>query len=205
MLDNLHFEAPRLLLVEGQDEVGFFTGFLNHLGLRDYQIVDYGGKNAFRPRMEAYFREPTFSQVRAMAVIGDADLDANSAFQSIRDSLGNIGLPTPQSFLSQAGDGLQVSIFIMPDNSSPGALEDLCLEAMSQNPTMICVNNYLLCVEAAGFPRPQSNSKARLRALLASLDDSEARLGIRSRRTTGLPWDWNHPTFTPLAQFLREL
>ncbi len=205
MPENLQFETPKLLLVEGQDEVGFFAGFLNHLGLGDIQIVDYGGKNAFRPRMEAYFREPSFSAVSAMAVIGDADLAANSTFQSIRDALAYIGLPAPQSFMSPAGDSPRVSIFVMPDNSSPGALEDLCLAALSNSNAKECVGSFLECVEASGYQPPQSQSKAQLRALLASLEDSETRLGLRSQRSTGPPWAWNHPAFSDLARFLRNL
>ena len=201
----LQFGSPKLLLVEGQDEVGFFTGLLNYLQIEDVQIVDYGGRNAFRPQMEAYTREPTFSEIRSMAVIVDADLSANSALQSIQDTLDHFGLPTPQTFLLPAGDSPQVSIFVMPDNSSSGALEDLCLEALANDPAMQCVDNFLQCVEAACLQPPQSQYKARLRALLASLDDSEARLGIRSRRSAGLPWDWDHPAFAELAQFLKNL
>ena len=188
MPDNLQFTEPKLLLVEGNDEVGFFTGFLNFLGIAGVQIVSYGGNKSLGVNLGAYVREPTFAQVQSLGIVQDADDNANSARQSIVSTLSNENLPEPPG-----SDAVRVSVFVMPDGANPGALEDLCLKALDDNSAMPCGEVFLQCVSAAGYSPPSHPAKARIRTLLASLEDSEARLGIRSQRSAGPPWDWNHP------------
>ena len=200
MPDAIEFTEPRLLLVEGSDEVGFFRGFLNFLKITGVQIVNYGGKDSLRQNLRAYVREPTFAQVGSIGIVRDADESAHSARQSVLGSLNNANLPDPP------GDaGVKIALFVMPDDSSPGALEDLCLAALVDNPAIDCVDAFLQCMEEAGYSPPIYLSKAKVRAFLVSLEDSEARLGIRAQRSNEIPWDWNHPAFTDLARFLRSL
>lgn len=200
MPDNLQFTQPKLLLVEGNDEVGFFTGLLRHLGIGGVQIVNYGGKDFFRRNIRAYVLEPTFAQVQSIGIVRDADDSAASARQSVLSGLNNAHLPEPPG-----NDMVEISVFITPDGSSPGALEDLCLKALADNTAISCVEDFLKCVAEVGYSPPRYPAKARMRTLLASLEDSETRLGIRSQRSAGPPWDWNHPAFTDLARFLSSL
>ena len=198
MASDLQFTMPKLLLVEGRDEVGFFTGLLRHLNSEGVQVIDYAGKDSLSRRLPAYVREPSFAQIQSVAIVRDADANADAARQSVFGSLQRAGLPDPPGDESR-----KVSVFIMPDNFGPGALEDLCLAALRDDPAIGCVDDFLECAAAAGYAPPQYPSKARLRALLAAREDSEARLGIVAQRSGYL--NWNHAAFQPLADFLRNL
>lgn len=190
------------LLVEGREEQFFFGAFLRHLGINDVQIQNCGGKDNLRAVLRTVAGSLDFSLVSSVGIVRDADDNAQSALQSVQDSLGNTALPVPQSFLTPAGEFPKVSVFIMPDNSNAGALERLCLSALADEPAMQCVEDFLKCVNDAVSDPPQDQSKAQIHAFLASGQDPELRLGEAAQRGY-IPW--THSAFEPLAQFLREL
>ena len=206
MMDSgLRFDEEKLLLVEGQDEENLFEGFLRHLGIAGIRILSYRGKNNLQNRLKVYVDAPGFNQVQSIGIVQDADdSGAQSALQSVQSSLRNAGLPSPQTFLSPAGDSPRVSVFIMPDNSSEGALEKLCLAAFADDPAMHCVLEFMRCVEdrVEFGPEEKDKDKARVHAFLASREDPELRLGEAAQRGY-IPW--NHPAFTDLARFLENL
>jgi hypothetical protein len=79
---------PKLLVGEGVDEVRFFEALLAHLGIRDIQVMEFGGKT----RLAGFLRTlvapiPGYDQLISLAITRDADLDATGAFQSVSASL----------------------------------------------------------------------------------------------------------------------
>ena len=205
MPDDLNFVESKLLLVEGRDEENFFEAFLRHLGISGIQVLSYRGKNNLGNRLEVYVDVPSFAQIQSIGIVRDADGSAHSALQSVQSSLRSVGLPAPQNFLEPAGDlpdSPRVAVFIMPDNASPGALENLCLTALADDPAMGCVEDFMRCVQAAVKSPPPNPAKARMHAFLASRADPELRLGEAGQRRY-LPWD--NPAFGDLAQFLKAI
>jgi hypothetical protein len=203
MMDSvLRFDEERLLLVEGRDEENLFEAFLRHLGIVGIRILSYRGKNNLQNRLRVYVDAPGFDQVRSIGIVQDADNSgAQAALQSVQSSLRNAGLPSPQTFLTPVGDLPRVSVFIMPDNSGSGALEDLCLKALDDDPARDCVDDFLQCVKGSVTAPPQNTSKAKMHAFLASRQDPELRLGEAAQRGY-IPW--GHPSFAPLTEFLRS-
>lgn len=199
---NFNLRHSKQLLVEGREEQFFFDAFLRHLGINDVQIQNCGGKDNLRAVLRTVAGSLDFPLVSSIGIVRDADDNAQSALQSVQNSLGNTGLPVPQSFLTSAGEFPKVSVFIMPDNSNAGALERLCLSALADEPAMPCVEDFLKCVNDAVSDPPQDQSKAQIHAFLASGQDPELRLGEAAQRGY-IPW--THSAFEPLAQFLREL
>ncbi len=205
MPDDLNFVESKLLLVEGRDEENFFEAFLRYLGVSGIQVLNYRGKNNLGNRLEVYVDVPSFAQIQSIGIVRDADGNARSALQSVQSSLRNFGLPVPQNFLEPAGDlpdSPRVAVFIMPDNANPGALENLCLTALADDPAMGCVEDFMQCVQAAVATPPADAAKARMHAFLASREDPELRLGEAGQRGY-LPW--GNPAFDGLAQFLRTI
>ena len=206
MMDSvLRFDEEKLLLVEGRNEENLFAAFLRYLEITGVRILSYRGKDNLRNRLGVYVDAPGFGQVQSIGIVRDADDNAQSALQSVRDSLRNAGLSSPQTFLTPAGDSPQVSVYIMPDNSGVGALEDLCLRALEDDPAMPCVDDFLRCVDAAATTppqTPQNRAKARIHAFLSSREDPELRVGEAAQRGY-IPF--NHSAFTNLAQFLQNL
>jgi hypothetical protein len=49
-------------------------------------------------------------------------------------------------------------------------LEDLCLESVSEDPAMLCVDEYFRCLEERLEMLPRNPSKARVRGFLASME-----------------------------------
>jgi hypothetical protein len=163
---------PKLLLVEGKDEVELFDKLLTDLGLADIDIWDIMGKTKFRENIEALPRLSGFDRVTSVGIVTDADKQPKGAFDSICDALEAAGLPRPTTPLQSVGDAPQVAIMILPGREAPGMIEDLCLESVADDPAMPCLEEYFRCLEGqleAGV-FPGNPSKAVVRAFLASME-----------------------------------
>ena len=190
------------LLVEGREEELVFGALLRELGINDVQIQNCRGKDNLAIVLLEIAQDPEFHLINSIGIVRDADNSANGAFQSVQSALRRANLPVPTQMLQPTTGNPSISTFIMPDNSSNGALEQLCLAALADDPAMPCVEDFLTCVGDRVPESPQDPSKARIHAFLASRQDPELRLGEAAQRGY-IPW--NHPAFVPLARFLREL
>jgi len=192
----------KLLIVEGRDEVNFFTALMNYLALRGIQIIDYAGKTNLRVRLQALRNTPNFHLITSLGVVRDADTDAASAFQSVRDALESAGLAAPAQPLSPVGASPQVVVMILPPGSNQGMLEDLCMNSVARDPVALCVDSYFLCVSNQLHRLPGNLSKAKVHAFLASRDKPDLRLGEAA--LAGY-WPWDNYAFAEVKQFLRTL
>ena len=190
------------LLVEGRDEELFFGALLRELGINDVQIQNCRGKDNLSIVLLEIAQDPDIHLINSIGIVRDADLSANGAFQSVQSALRLANLPVPARMLQSTAGNPNISVFIMPDNASNGALEQLCLSALVSDPVMPCVEDFLECVNDRVTGPPRDQQKARIHAFLASREDPELRLGEAAQRGY-IPW--GHSAFTPLAQFLREL
>ncbi len=195
-------QSSRQLLVEGREEVLFFSAFLRRLQAGDIQVRDYEGKDNLRSYLLALTGLVDFPQVQSIGIVRDADESARSAMQSVQNNLRNSGLPVPSRSMTPEDGPPKISVFIMPDNASSGALEKLCLSALVDEPAMSCVEEFLQCVKDRTGSGPKDGDKARIHAFLASRQDPELRLGEAAQRGY-IPW--NRPAFADLTQFLRNL
>lgn len=194
--------CPKLLVVEGRDEELFFSALCQHLGLNGIQVLPIGGKNQLRRNLEGLTKVTGFSQVIALGIIRDADDDPKAAFQSVCSALKSAGLPVPAQPLVPAYGHPRVCVMILPDSQSTGALEDVCLRAIQGTLTMQCVDKLFCCLQRQGLPLPKNLSRAKILAYLASQTEPDKRLGESAQAGY---WDWDHPAFTDLKNFLRML
>ena len=192
---------PKLLLVEGRDEELVLGALLRHLGIYDVQVQNYGGKNRLGYFLATVTGEPNFDQIQSLGIVRDADDDARSALESVQGSLRNVGLSVPETFLDPVGNAPAVSVFIMPDNDGPGALERLCLNAWAEDPAMPCVDAFMQCVQDNVDMTPNAADKARVHAFLASRETPDLRLGLAAQQGY-LPWN---SAFDALSAFLQNL
>lgn len=164
---------PRLLIVEGDDEVNFFQSFLDYLGIDDVQIQALGGIRQFRTKFKAVVSARGFSEVQSLAVVRDADKNAQAAFQSIRSVLQTNGL-SPSNSPGVSGNTLpKVTIHIIPNNQDDGMLENLCLESVADDPAMSCVHDFIGCISGKFDNIPHEEAKATVRTYLTSWGLSE--------------------------------
>ena len=193
-------DKSKQLLVEGEDENQFFGALLDHLENDEIQVQSYGGKDNLRRFLKAFLNVPIFDEVQSIGIVRDADTDAATAFKSVQNSLTSVELPVPDEMLAPATGALRVGIFIMPDNSNPGALEDLCLNALEGDLAIGCVSDFIQCIQDSVQKVPKNMAKARMHAFLASREDPELRLGIAAHRGY-LPW--GNAAFGQLIEFVK--
>jgi hypothetical protein len=198
----LEIKRSKLLIVEGKEDELFFSAFCHHLRLNDIQVLSIGGKTQLPSNLKALKGVTGFSQVIALGIIRDADEDANAAFQSVCSALQHAGLPIPTKPMTPAPGHPRVLVMILPDNQSPGALEDVCLKAIAGTPAMRCVDEFFCCLQRHHLPPPKNLSKAKVLAYLTSLPEPDKRLGESAQAGY---WDWDHPAFSDLKDFLRSL
>lgn len=197
-------ESEALLLVEGIDDARFFRAFLRDgLNKTNVQVAQVGGNRGFRIFLAQTLKNANnFQNLRRIVVVGDADTNAPAAFQRLRDALSNAGFPTPtRPWQTVQAEALSVAVAILPDGNSPGDLEELCLRSLIDSPALACIDEYIACIDNAGYHSRHPN-KARLHTYLAAGDEPGRRLGEAA--DAGV-WDWSSPAFTQVANFLRNL
>lgn len=108
--------------------------------LAEIQVVGIGGKTQIRPNLKALVKAPDFSKIVSIGIIRDANADPKAAFQSVRDAIKAAGLSTPRQPMKPVAGPPRINVMLLPSTERPGELEDLCLEAVKNEPVMICVD-----------------------------------------------------------------
>ena len=119
-------EFPKRLRVEGKDDRHVILALRDRHSLpKDFDVVDCGGIDNLEKRIPLLFK---VSGIEAVGIIVDADENLPARWSTLRSRLSTAGFEMPDS-LPQAGlvveNGLhKAGVWIMPDNSSSGMLED---------------------------------------------------------------------------------
>lgn len=199
---GVKIEQPNVLIVEGKEEELFFGALIEHLRLQGIEIRSIGGKEKLRGNLKALVLTPGFSRVTSLGIVRDADADPNAAFQSVRDALRAANLLAPDHPLEIVGVNPRVAVLILPGEGSPGTLEDVCLKAVAEDPTLFCVEQYFKCLEQKKLLLPYNMSKAKVEVFLASRPEPDLRLGEAAKKGY---WPWDHEAFQPLKDFINVL
>lgn len=191
----------KVIAVEGKDEVNFFNALLKDIGITDFEIRDVGGKQQFKNKLPALVRMSGFSDVEVLAIIRDADNDANAAFKSISNILRKEGLK-PATEAAQFSEGRpKIGIFIMPGNSDAGMLEDLCLKTVENHPAMDCVRPFVNCISELE-ESPNNIVKAKAQAFLAAMPELANSIGVGAQKGY---WNFKSEKLTDLKSFIDNL
>jgi len=207
---KIKIEKTKILIVEGTHEDQFVGEALaNHLHIADIQVLSIGGKTLLGSNLQALVNDPAFPNVTAVAVVRDADLTdaasgttaANAALDAVRGALANAGLAAPPAHGVFCPGPPKTGIFIMPDGVADGALETLCVTALSTKPEYACITAFFQCMAAHGF-QPKQIDKARVHAWLASRPEPDRHIGSAARAGY---WDWVNTAFDGLWNFLAQM
>lgn len=203
---------PKLLLGEGKHEVSFFNKLLEHLGIDYVQVDEYGGKYKIGPGIKALTKRSGFNDVVSLAITRDADYAddvadnaqvSHRAFNRVCTALRLANLPVPNAPMVKTPGPPEVSIFILPDNQGTGMLEDVCIASMS-NLDIECIDQYFECIRLKTSREQirRNISKSRVHAWLATQGEPDLHLGQAAEKSY---WDWNHPAFDLIKQFLQQI
>lgn len=130
----------RILLVEGTDDLHVLAhifkvhGHEGKITIRDQEGVDKLKKrldeNLFNNLLEDLPVELKGSEVTALGIIVDADLDVKSRWESLANRLKDLkyedvpDLPEKDGTICKGKDLPKIGVWLMPDNTLPGILED---------------------------------------------------------------------------------
>ncbi|MGH2534102.1 MAG: DUF3226 domain-containing protein [Thermomicrobiales bacterium] len=198
-------ERNRLLLVEGEFDVGFFRALLSRHGRAGVQVEALGGVAPYAKKVEALSNAPGFDQLHWLGLARDADNDAEAALASMRNAFSRIAerfpsnQPTRAWEMVSSDDGTRsVTLLIFPDGTHPGDLERLIWDALSSEREANCVETYVQCLRSVGCDLPRE-WKTRVFAYLSSRARPDSFLSAATRAGE-LPTD--SPVFRRLLDLL---
>ena len=190
---------PVLVAVEGKEEVLLVKALARHMHLSGVDVWDTAGKAGLTAMLESFQAADGHERLRSLGVIQDADENHRSTFESVRSALKAAGLPVPGAELEPAGEYPRVAVLVIPAGGRRGALEDVCLSSVQDDPAMECVDRYFQCLEDAGISAPSHLAKARTRVFLASRKKPELRLGEAAQEGY---WPFDCESFANLRRLL---
>lgn len=207
---------PKVLLVEGKDEVKFFGAFLAHLNIVGVQPIEVGGKDKFPIEFPTLTKDPNFRIVNTVAIIRDADQNVKAVFDSVSYLLNQHKFPVPSAIGEIATSSkMKVGVFVMPGNKETGMLEDLCMKTVSSHPATQCVDSFMGCLSRVLVPNstpsikesakhyfPKVPAKAKAQAFLAAMHEIVPSVGIAAEKGY---WDFEHVALSELKSFLTSL
>ena len=176
--------AERLLIVEGVNDRHVVRQIISRVGSGSgFEIADAGGINSLLESIEA---RANYTGRVALGIVADANDDINARWQSIRSRMPDrIDLPErPVAGGLIVESRPRVGVWLMPDNASPGQLEDFVQRMIPTDDTIWpLAERYIDDIPAPDrkFP-PSKTSRAKLYAWLAARQDPR-RMGeaIRTR------------------------
>jgi hypothetical protein len=186
----------KLLLVEGETPAHFFEALARHLSIADkIEIRSFGGKEQLASFLKLLVTTSDFqSKVTSLGIVRDAEEDAKAARSSVLDAVRAASIPPI----------VRVSHFILPDNTTPGMIETLCVKSIEGQSVHQCVRDFIACAEGAGavFPTGIIIAKHYIQVYLATQPAAQMMPGIASYRGA---WAWDHTAFDDLRKFLCDL
>lgn len=214
--------AHVLVLCEGKEDRLVFEKVASIAGLKGMAFEDYGGKDNLRNELTRIKDRPEFTrkQFRIIAVTRDADDSHDRAWQSLCGSIRagfGIELSQPGSMVQLpdpdyvSDPKVSVTAWVLPGDGSPGMIESLCLQSVSDRPAYRCLSDYAQCLEAllpeeAGALESSGlHPKARFHAWVVSQTDFKDKDYNISTAVEEDRLEWNHPAFDGLRTFLRGL
>lgn len=168
--------ARRVLLVEGPDDKHVVRHLCRrHQSIPDFDILDRGG---LEPLLETVGAELNVLGRQAIGILVDANDDLAARWKSVTDRLLNEGVtaprqPTPKGTVIDTIEKPRVGIWLMPDNTSTGELEDFVMQMIPEgDPVWPRAKRYIEEIPQAyrRFPEVKTR-RAELYAWLAAREN----------------------------------
>ncbi len=186
--------GTRILAVEGKDDAIFLKSLIQHLGIKNLNVYDYGGVS----KLKLFFKRSGFENVKVLGLFRDADANVSSAFQSLKSRLRNENITPPVNLCEFTKNDIKAGVFIFPDNQSNGTLEDLCLSTVRNEEGYTCVEEFKGCISKLGN-KPKHESKALVQAFLATKPEIAQQLGLGALKGY---WNFDSEKLIELKNFL---
>ncbi len=193
----------KLLLCEGKDELSVIKELCETSGLPSLSVEEFGGKDRLRQVLAELPKRPDFvrKEVESLGILLDAEDDPAAMWQKLRNDVQATFAVDLTGEAVFAWDRPRIAGLLVGAKDGRGMLEDLCLEALSDQPGFPCLVEYFRCLsEKTGVT--EFHAKARFRAWMASQSEYEFHVG-KAAEAGFLPWA--NSAFDRLREFLRRL
>lgn len=198
----IDIKEPIVILVEGKNDEIFLNAFIKHLGIEKIQVISVGSKDNFKNSLPAVLKH--INKIKCLGIIKDAEEDPLISFQSICSILTNNNLSVPSKPLELTGDNPSVIVLIIP-HDKPGSLETLCLDSISNDIILKCVDQYIECLKSvnSGIDKftEAKLDKLKLHSFLAA-KKPEIRLGEAAKANF---FPFNAEAFKILKIFINKM
>ena len=196
-----------LLLVEGADEKYFFIRACDAYGKNNIQVMDFGGIADLPNFLKILNKMPNFQEVKALAIVRDAETDASKAIRDIQHALKSINLPAPnQAFEQIRTNSLSIEFGIFPGQKDcngweNGTLEDLCLKTVPNDSLLSLARDYV--EKADAIHSIHHKHKARLHTWLSG---NEPYIGMKiGEAAQAGAWNWQSQAMMPFKDLMQRL
>jgi len=204
-------EKSKILLVEGKDAERFSFYACETYKPESIQVLNFGGINDLTKFLSGLKLLPNYEKVETIVILRDAEKDAKSAIDSIKSSLRKEGFSIPKKPCEFTSSAPRIAYMVLPgfgkdaegkDFLPAGTLEDLCIEIVNNDPIMVCVDQYLQCVESKNRKLTHPH-KSKLHAYLAGRSEYVG-LKIGEAAKAGA-WDWEHEKLKSFKQVIMDM
>jgi hypothetical protein len=181
----LRLEAELVLLCEGEADRQFFRKLVEkRSGFPKFDIPfpngQLYGNSAFGRMLEAIRgNKIAFARIRGVLIVADSTDDPGKVFELVRNQIqavGGYGVPSKISEVASATDYPGVEIMLLPNENTPGALETLLAQEITDREPWVslCLDQFLRCdkIEAHSWPA-ERRDKARFHSLVAALHQED--------------------------------
>jgi hypothetical protein len=214
----LEKNCPHVIVCEGIDAKNYLIWLLQALIANDtaferFQVIDAGGIDDLPRYVAAMPKLPSFSFIKTLTVMRDAEANAADSERSVRDLLRRHRFAVPSSACTPCcpcGDEEDVitgyALFPFFDKEAEdGALEDLCLETLAGKDAegRLRIADGAISQVGEKFGKLKWPHKSRLHTYL-SLTDEFVTLKLGESAKAGA-FDFQAPKLEPLKIFLRSM
>lgn len=204
MMTNHQIGGRKILLVEGEGDRAIVRSILNYeRNIPRVHIENCQGFNTLVSRISLDIKAPN---ITAVGILVDADGNLNDCWNQITEQLIRAGVSPPDNpcVSGTVIDGeLKVGVWMMPDNSSSGEIEDFVAELIHKNdPVWPMAKQYI-----DGIPNDirqfseKKVGKARLYAWIAT----RKRPGLIGPAFNPDNLDFRRDSYLVFVEWLRDL
>ncbi len=191
---NSSLPKPCVLLVEGQDD----EHVVRHLLRRHKSILDFVIENreGVEPLLDSIGAELRAPGRQALGILVDANTDLSSRWDAVKTRLSTEGIrlprhPAAEGTIVTAASKPRVGVWLMPDNTSGGELEDFVVQMVPAGDTVWPMSQrYIDAIpeQDRKFSK-QKTQRAKLHAWLAAREDPRrmgSAIGARDLEVDGV-------------------
>ncbi len=190
----------KILAVEGKSDKHFFEAYLKRLNISNVEIKSVDGKDKFVNDLPELLKS---DDVLILAIVRDADRNAEGAFNSIKNALekSRPDLPflliTPDKPNTFSRSTPEIGIFIIENE-----LEDLCLKSLKFPNVEPCIEKFFDCLPNGMAGEIKKQSKAKLQTYLSAMREHCSLLGVAAHNGY---FDFESEAFSELRKFVEQL